>query len=122
MHPQNYRKTMHLAQQTAKFGFPIITLIDTPKAYPSSSAESQRIASAMATAIIRWFEIQVPVVTAVIGEGGSGGALETAVADRVIMLENSTYSMASPEATASIVWHDNARKMKTAKQLQLTSH
>jgi acetyl-CoA carboxylase carboxyl transferase subunit alpha len=121
MHPEGYRKAMRLARQAAKFRFPIITLVDTPGAYPGSSAESHGIASAIAAAIMEWFEISVPVVTAVIGEGGSGGALGTAVADRVIMLENSTYSVASPEAAASIVWRDNARKVEAAEQLQLTS-
>jgi acetyl-CoA carboxylase carboxyl transferase subunit alpha len=121
MHPEGYRKAMRLARQAAKFGFPIITLIDTPGAYPGSSAESRGIASAIASAILEWFEIPVPVVTAVIGEGGSGGALGMAVGDRVIMLENSTYSVASPEAAASIVWRDNARKVEAAEQLQLTS-
>jgi acetyl-CoA carboxylase carboxyl transferase subunit alpha len=121
MHPEGYRKAMRLAHQAAKFGFPIITLVDTPGAYPGSSAESRGIASAIAAAIMGWFEIPVPVVTAVIGEGGSGGALGMAVGDRVIMLENSTYSVASPESAASIVWRDNARKVEAAEQLQLTS-
>jgi acetyl-CoA carboxylase carboxyl transferase subunit alpha len=121
MHPEGYRKAMRLAHQAAKFGFPIITLIDTPGAFPGSSAESRGIASAIAAAIMGWFEVPVPVVTAVIGEGGSGGALGLAVGDRVIMLENSTYSVASPEAAASIVWRDNARKVEAAEQLQLTS-
>ena len=121
MHPEGYRKATRLARQAAKFGFPIITLVDTPGAYPGSTAESHGIASAIAAAIMEWFEIPVPVLTAVIGEGGSGGALGTAVADRVIMLENSTYSVASPEAAASIVWRDNARKVEAAEQLQLTS-
>jgi acetyl-CoA carboxylase carboxyl transferase subunit alpha len=121
MHPDGYRKAMRLARQAAKFGFPIITLVDTPGAFPGSTAESHGIASAIAAAIMEWFEVPVPIVTAVIGEGGSGGALGTAVADRVIMLENSTYSVASPEAAASIVWRDNARKVEAAEQLQLTS-
>jgi len=121
MHPEGYRKAMRLAHQAAKFGFPIITLVDTPGAYPGSSAESRGIASAIAAAIMGWFEIPVPVITAVIGEGGSGGALGMAVGDRVIMLENSTYSVASPESAASIVWRDNARKVEAAEQLQLTS-
>src|SRR5438309_7010807 len=121
MHPEGYRKAMRLARQAVKFRFPIITLVDTPGAYPGSSAESHGIASAIAAAIMEWFEVPVPVVTAVIGEGGSGGALGTAVADRVIMLENSIYSVASPEAAASIVWRDNARKVEAAEQLQLTS-
>src|SRR5438309_8751550 len=121
MHPEGYRKAMRLARQAAKFGFPIVTLVDTPGAFPGSTAEWHGIASAIASAILEWFEIPVPVVTAVIGEGGSGGALGTAVADRVIMLENSTYSVASPEAAASIVWRDNSRKVEAAEQLQLTS-
>jgi acetyl-CoA carboxylase carboxyl transferase subunit alpha len=121
MHPDGYRKAMRLARQAAKFGFPIITLVDTPGAFPGSTAESHGIASAIAAAIMEWFEVPVPIVTAVIGEGGSGGALGTAVADRVLMLENSTYSVASPEAAASIVWRDNARKVEAAEQLQLTS-
>jgi acetyl-CoA carboxylase carboxyl transferase subunit alpha len=121
MHPDGYRKAMRLARQAVKFGFPIITLVDTPGAFPGSTAESHGIASAIAAAIMEWFEVPVPIVTAVIGEGGSGGALGTAVADRVLMLENSTYSVASPEAAASIVWRDNARKVEAAEQLQLTS-
>src|SRR5438309_9463784 len=121
MHPEGYRKAMRLARQAVKFRFPIITLVDTPGAYPGSSAESHGIASAIASAILEWFEIPVPIVAAVIGEGGSGGALGMGVADRVIMLENSSYSVASPEAAASIVWRDNARKVEAAEQLQLTS-
>jgi acetyl-CoA carboxylase carboxyl transferase alpha subunit len=121
MHPEGYRKAMRLARLAAKFGFPIISLVDTPGAYPGSSAEGRGIASAIAAAIMEWFEIPVPVVAAVIGEGGSGGALGMAVADRVIMLENSTYSVASPEAAASIVWRDNSRKVEAAEQLQITS-
>lgn len=121
MHPEGYRKAMRLARLAAKFGFPVISLVDTPGAYPGSSAEGRGIASAIAAAILEWFEIPVPVVAAVIGEGGSGGALGMAVADRVIMLENSTYSVASPEAAASIVWRDNSRKVEAAEQLQITS-
>src|SRR5207248_6752065 len=79
------------------------------------------IAAAIAHAIMEWFRVPVPIVAAVIGEGGSGGALGMGVADRVIMLENSIYSVASPEAAASIVWRDNTRKVEAAEQLQLTS-
>jgi acetyl-CoA carboxylase carboxyl transferase subunit alpha len=121
MHPEGYRKALRIARQAAKFGFPIISLVDTPGAFPGPAAEERGIASAIAAAILEWFEIPVPVVAAVIGEGGSGGALGMAVADRVLMLENSTYSVASPEAAASIVWRDNARKVEAADQLQLTS-
>jgi acetyl-CoA carboxylase carboxyl transferase subunit alpha len=121
MHPEGYRKAMRLARQAAKFGFPIICLIDTPGAYPGAGAEERGIAAAIAAAIMEWFWIPVPVIAAVIGEGGSGGALGMAVADRVLMLENSIYSVAMPEAAASIVWRDNSRKVEVAEQLQITS-
>jgi acetyl-CoA carboxylase carboxyl transferase subunit alpha len=121
MHPEGYRKALRLARQAVKFGFPIVSLVDTPGAFPGEAAEERGIASAIAVAIMEWFEFPVPVVAAIIGEGGSGGALGMAVGDRVLMLENSTYSVASPEAAASIVWRDNARKVEAADQLQLTS-
>ena len=121
MHPEGYRKALRLAHHAAKFGFPIISLIDTPGAYPGAGAEERGIAAAIAQAIMEWCRIPVPIVAAVIGEGGSGGALGMGVADRVIMLENSIYSVASPEAAASIVWRDNSRKVEAAEQLQLTS-
>jgi acetyl-CoA carboxylase carboxyl transferase subunit alpha len=121
MHPEGYRKALRLARQAAKFGFPVISLVDTPGAYPGASAEQRGIASAIATAIQEWFDVPVPIVVAVIGEGGSGGALGVAVGDRVLMLENSTYSVASPETAASIVWRDNSRKVEAAEQLALTS-
>ena len=114
-------RAIRLARQAAKFGFPIICLVDTPGAYPGAGAEERGIAAAIAHAIMDWFRIPVPIVAAVIGEGGSGGALGMGVADRVIMLENSIYSVASPEAAASIVWRDNTRKVEAAEQLQLTS-
>jgi acetyl-CoA carboxylase carboxyl transferase subunit alpha len=121
MHPEGYRKAIRLAHHAAKFGFPIISLIDTPGAYPGAGAEERGIAAAIARSILELFRVRVPIVAAVIGEGGSGGALGMGVADRVIMLENSIYSVASPEAAASIVWRDNARKVEAAEQLQLTS-
>jgi acetyl-CoA carboxylase carboxyl transferase subunit alpha len=121
MHPEGYRKALRLARQGVKFGFPIVSLVDTPGAFPGEAAEQRGIASAIASAIMEWFEIPVPIVAAIIGEGGSGGALGMAVGDRVLMLENATYSVASPEAAASIVWRDNARKVEAADQLQLTS-
>lgn len=121
VHPEGFRKAMRLAHQAAKFNFPIVTLVDTPGAYPGAGAEERGIAAAIASAIMEWFEIPVPVVTCVIGEGGSGGALALAVADRVLMMENSIYSVASPEAAASIVWRDSSRKVDVAEQLQITS-
>jgi len=121
MHPQGYRKAVRLARQAAKFGFPIISLIDTPGAYPGTTAEEDGIASAIAMAIREWFHTRTPVVAVVVGEGGSGGALGMAVADRVLMMENSVYSVASPEAAASILWRDSGHKAEAAEQLHLTS-
>jgi acetyl-CoA carboxylase carboxyl transferase subunit alpha len=121
MHPEGFRKALRLARQAVKFGFPIISLVDTPGAYPGESAEERGISSAIGAAIREWFEISVPVVAVIIGEGSSGGALGIAVADRVLMLENGLYTVASPEAAASIVWRDNARKVEAAEQLQITS-
>jgi len=121
MHPEGYRKAMRLARQAAKFRFPVVCLIDTPGAYPGAAAEERGIAAAIAHSIMEWFWLPIPVVAAVIGEGGSGGALGMAVGDRVVMLENSIYSVAMPEAAASIVWRDNSRKVEVAEQLQITS-
>ena len=121
MHPEGFRKALRLGRQAAKFGFPVISLVDTPGAYPGESAEERGVASAIGAAIMEWFQIPVPIVAVVIGEGSSGGALGIAVADRVLMLENSLYTVASPEAAASIVWRDNARKVEAAEQLQITS-
>lgn len=119
MHPEGYRRAMRLARQAAKFRFPIICLVDTPGAYPGVGAEQRGIAGAIATAIMEWFSIETPVIAAVIGEGGSGGALALAVADRVLMLENSIYSVAMPEACAAIVWRDVERRTDAARELRL---
>jgi acetyl-CoA carboxylase carboxyl transferase subunit alpha len=121
MHPEGYRKAMRLARQAAKFKFPVVCFVDTPGAYPGAGAEERGIASAIAAAVMEWFTIPVPVLAVIIGEGGSGGALGMAVADRVLMLENSIYSVAMPEAAASIVWRDSSRKVEVAEQLQITS-
>ncbi len=121
MHPEGYRKAMRLARQAVKFGFPIVCLVDTPGAYPGSAAEERGIAGAIGASIMEWFRIGVPVVAAIIGEGGSGGALALAVADRVLILENAIYSVAMPEACASILWRDAGYKTDAAAQLQLTA-
>ncbi len=121
MHPEGYRKAMRLARQAAKFGFPIVSLIDTPGAFPGAAAEEGGIASAIAEAIRDWFHVSTPVVAAVVGEGGSGGALGMAVADGVLMFENSIYSVAAPEAAASILWRDANKKAEAAEQLHLTA-
>ena len=121
LHPEGYRKAMRLARQAAKFDFPVVALVDTPGAYPGAEAEERGIASAIGTAIMQWFEIAVPVVAVIIGEGGSGGALGLAIADSVLMLENAIYSVAAPEAAASIVWRDASRRADMANLLGLTA-
>jgi acetyl-CoA carboxylase carboxyl transferase alpha subunit len=121
MHPEGYRKVVRLLRQAVKFGFPVVSLVDTPGAFPGAEAEERGISQAIATAIVEWFRSPVPVVAAVIGEGGSGGALALAVADRVVMMEHAIYSVASPEAAASILWRDQSRKAEAAGLLALTS-
>jgi acetyl-CoA carboxylase carboxyl transferase subunit alpha len=121
MHPEGYRKAIRLAKVAARFRLPIVSLVDTPGAFPGASAEERGVATAIAEAIAEWFHVATPVVAAVIGEGGSGGALGMAIADRVLMLENSIFSVAGPEACASIVWRDAARRIEAAERLRLTS-
>jgi acyl-CoA carboxylase subunit beta len=121
MHAEGYRKAIRLARQAARFGFPVVVLIDTPGAYPGTAAEEGGIAGAIGTALTEWFRIDTPVVAVVIGEGGSGGALGMGVADRVLILEHAIYAVASPEAAASIVWRDSARKATAAGQLHVTA-
>jgi len=108
-----------LARLGAKFGMPVLTLVDTPGASPDAVSEEHGIASAIGRAIMEWFQVPVPVVASIIGEGGSGGALGLAVGDRVLMLEHAIYSVASPEACASIVWRDTAHRQTAADQLGL---
>jgi acetyl-CoA carboxylase carboxyl transferase subunit alpha len=119
--PEGYRKAMRLARLAEKFGFPVVTLCDTPGAYPGKDAEEGGQAGAIARSIETFANLKVPSVTVVIGEGGSGGALALAVADRVLMLENSWYSVISPEACATIVWRDSAEGPRAASSLRLTA-
>lgn len=118
--PEGYRKAMRLARLAEKFGLPVVTLVDTPGAYPGKDAEEGGQAGAIARSIEVFAGLKVPTVTVVIGEGGSGGALALAVANRVLMLENSWYSVISPEACASIVWRDSAEGPRAASSLRLT--
>jgi acetyl-CoA carboxylase carboxyl transferase subunit alpha len=119
--PEGYRKAMRLARLAEKFGFPVVTLCDTPGAYPGKDAEEGGQAGAIARSIETFANLKVPSVTVVIGEGGSGGALALAVADRVLMLENSWYSVISPEACATIVWRDSVEGPRAAASLRLTA-
>lgn len=117
--PEGYRKAMRLARLGEKFGLPVVTLVDTPGAYPGKDAEEGGQAGAIARSIETFANLRVPTVTVVIGEGGSGGALALAVADRVMMLENSIYSVISPEGCAALVWRDAAEAPRAAAALRV---
>ena len=120
-HPEGYRKALRLMQLADKFGLPIITLIDTAGAYPGIGAEERHIAEAIAVNLREMMVLEVPIVAAVIGEGGSGGALGIGVADRVLILENAYYSVISPEGCAAILWKDRSAAAKAAEALKITA-
>lgn len=121
-HPEGYRKALRIFQHAAKFGFPIICFIDTPGANPNKDSEERGQANAIAENILAMAALPVPIIAVVIGEGGSGGALAIGVADRLLMLENSVYSVASPEAAASILWHDSSKASEAARAMRITAH
>ncbi|HWQ11302.1 MAG TPA: acetyl-CoA carboxylase carboxyltransferase subunit alpha [Roseiflexaceae bacterium] len=120
-HPEGYRKALRLFQHAEKFGMPLLCFIDTPGADPSMQSEERGQAEAIATNIFVMAALKVPIVAAVIGEGGSGGALAIGVADRLLMLEHTTYSVASPEATAAILWRDAAKAPEAARAMRITA-
>ena len=120
-HPEGYRKALRLMKLGEKFGVPILTLIDTPGAYPGIGAEERNIAEAIAFNLREMMSIKVPIIAVVIGEGGSGGALGIGVADRVLMLENAYYSVISPEGCAAILWKDRKFAPDAAEALRLTA-
>ncbi|MFO8027195.1 MAG: acetyl-CoA carboxylase carboxyltransferase subunit alpha [Opitutales bacterium] len=119
-HPEGYRKAMRLMEMAEKFKMPVITLIDTPGAYPGIGAEERHVAEAIAVNIRDMSALKVPIITVVIGEGGSGGALGMAVADEVMILENGYYSVISPEGCAAILWKDRAAASKAAEALKFS--
>ena len=119
--PEGYRKALRLMKLAERFRVPVITLVDTPGAYPGLGAEERGQAEAIAVNLREMARLRVPIVTVVIGEGGSGGALGIAVADVVLMLENSVYSVISPEGCAAILWRDRARAADAAQALKLTA-
>jgi acetyl-CoA carboxylase carboxyl transferase subunit alpha len=119
--PEGYRKALRLMQTADRFRMPIVTLVDTPGAYPGLGAEERGQAEAIAVNLREMTKLGVPIVTVVIGEGGSGGALAIAVADVVIMFENSIYSVISPEGCASILWRDGKKNVLAAEALKLTA-
>ncbi len=118
--PEGYRKALRLMQMAEKFNLPIITLVDTPGAYPGIGAEERHVAEAIAVNIRDMSALSVPIISIVIGEGGSGGALGIAVADTVMILENSYYSVISPEGCAAILWKDRAAAPKAAEALKFS--
>ncbi len=120
-HPEGYRKAMRLMHLAEKFGAPVITLVDTPGAYPGLGAEERGQAEAIARNLIEMASLRTPIITAVIGEGGSGGALAVGLADRVLMLENSVYSVISPEGCAAILWKDASQRERAAEALKITA-
>ena len=119
--PEGYRKAQRLMDLADRFGLPVITFVDTAGAYPGVGAEERGQAEAIARSIESCLELKVPMVSLVIGEGGSGGAIAIAVADRILMLEHSVYSVISPEGCASILWRDGAHATEAANALKLTA-
>ncbi len=120
-HPEGYRKALRLMKQAEKFGRPIITFINTAGAFPGSGAEERGQGEAIARNLLEMSDLKVPIIAIINGEGGSGGALALAVADRVWMLENAMYSILSPEGFATILWKDSSRAPEAAELLKITS-
>lgn len=120
-HPEGYRKALRLMKQADKFNRPIICFIDTKGAYPGKAAEERGQSEAIAKNLFEMAGLSVPVISIVIGEGGSGGALSLGVANRLLMLENSTYSVISPEGAAAILWKDSGLAKKAAETMKITA-
>jgi acetyl-CoA carboxylase carboxyl transferase subunit alpha len=119
--PEGYRKALRAMKLAEKFGRPIFTFVDTPGAYPGLGAEERGQGEAIARNLLEMSRLRVPIVTTVTGEGGSGGALAIAVADRVLMMENSVYSVISPEGCASIMWRDATKREIAAAAMKITA-
>ena len=120
-HPEGYRKALRLMKLAEKFRFPLVTLIDTQGAYPGIGAEERGQFEAIATNLKEMARLAVPILSVVIGEGGSGGALALGVSDRILMLEYAIYSVITPEGCAAILWRDQAKAKEAAEALKLTS-
>ena len=119
--PEGYRKALRVMQFAEKFSRPIFTFVDTPGAYPGLGAEERGQAEAIARNLREMARLRVPIISTITGEGGSGGALAIAVADRVLMLENAIYSVISPEGCASIMWRDATKKDIAAQAMKITA-
>src|SRR6058998_4212973 len=120
-HPEGYRKALRLMRLAEKFRVPVISLIDTPGAFPGIGSEARHISEAIAVNLFEMMRLRVPIVAAVIGEGGSGGALGIGVADHVMILENAYYSVLSPEACSAILWRDRRHAAEAAEALKVTA-
>jgi len=120
-HPEGYRKALRLMQQAEKFGRPVVTFIDTPGAYPGIGAEERGQGEAIATNLREMARLKTPIISVIIGEGGSGGALALGVTDRIMMLEHSVYSVISPEGCSAILWRSAEHREEAAKALQVTA-
>jgi acetyl-CoA carboxylase carboxyl transferase subunit alpha len=120
-HPEGYRKAIRLMELADRFGLPIVTLVDTPGAYPGIGAEERGQAEAIARSIEACLKVEVPIIAAVVGEGGSGGAIALATGDRVLMFEHAIYSVISPEGCASILWRNPAKARDAADALKMTA-
>jgi acetyl-CoA carboxylase carboxyl transferase subunit alpha len=121
-HPEGYRKALRLMHMAERFGAPVVTLIDTPGAYPGLGAEERGQAEAIARNLLEMAQLRTVLLAVIIGEGGSGGALALGLADRVLMLENAVYSVISPEGCAAILWKDASQKERAAEALKLTAN
>jgi len=122
MRPEGYRKCIRLMKLANKFNIPVISFIDTPGAYPGIGAEQRGQAEAIASSIECCMSLKVPIISIIIGEGGSGGAIALASANKVLMLENAIYSVISPEGCASILWRDPSKSLEAAKAMKLTAN
>jgi acetyl-CoA carboxylase carboxyl transferase subunit alpha len=119
--PEGYRKALRLFQHAEKFGFPVLCFIDTPGADPNTQSEERGQGNAIAESILLMAGLRIPIIATVIGEGGSGGALAIGVADRLLMLEHSVYSVATPEGSAAILWRDSAKAPEAARAMKITA-
>ncbi|HEX2216432.1 MAG TPA: carboxyltransferase subunit alpha, partial [Xanthobacteraceae bacterium] len=119
--PEGYRKAVRLMQTAERFGLPVISLVDTPGAYPGIGAEERGQAEAIARSTDVSLELSVPNIAVIVGEGGSGGAIAIATANRVLMLEHAIYSVISPEGAASILWRDTAKAQEAATGMKITA-
>ena len=120
--PEGYRKALRLMKTAEKFGLPVFTFVDTPGAYPGIDAEERGQSEAIGRNIFEMAQLEVPIITTIIGEGGSGGALAISVADQVLMLQYSVYSVISPEGCASILWKTSDKAQEAAEALGITAH